>query len=66
MPKFNLTAHVTVTCWTVVEAATPEEAMKIAEDRNVVIGGMNSGEDETESWIVDDADGEAEGARVDE
>lgn len=59
MPKFRLSAQVTVSAYTEVEAATLDEAIKEAEGRLVVIGGMNSGEDADESWIIDDADGEA-------
>lgn len=57
MPEFKLNSHVTVSAYTVVEAMTLAEAIEIAEDRPVVIGGPNSGEDENESWIVEEADG---------
>lgn len=35
MPVFKLCGHLTVSCWTEVEAETLEEAMKIAEFRHV-------------------------------
>ena len=60
MTKFNLSAHVTVSAYTVVEADTLEAAMEIAGQRQVVIGGMNTGEDPEESWIIEDADGSPE------
>lgn len=59
MPKFDLAAAVTVSAYTTVEAATLAEAIEIAEGRHVVIGGINSGEDHEESWIIEEADGEA-------
>lgn len=66
MPKFNLSADVTVSAYTTVEAATLEEAIKIAEGRDAVIGGMNSGEDPRESWIIEDADGVPKNIRIDD
>ena len=60
--KFTLYATVTVSAYTIVEADSEEEAIAkvIDEGMSPVIGGMNSGEDPEESWIVDDADGEPE------
>ena len=60
MPKFNLSAEVTVSTYTTIEAETLEEAIKIAEDRDIVIGGNCSGESEDYSWIVEEIDGEPE------
>ena len=57
MPKFDLSCAVTVSAYTTVEAATLEEAIEIAEGRNVVLGGPGCGESEDESWIIEDADG---------
>lgn len=57
MPKFKLSAAVTVSAFTVVEADTAEEAIEIAEEREAVIGGWGTGESEDESWIVSEADG---------
>jgi Mrp family chromosome partitioning ATPase len=59
MPVFNLSAAVTVSAYTVVEAETLEEAIDLSQERNPVIGGPQSGADENESWIIEDADGEA-------
>ena len=59
MPKFKLTSAVTVSAFTTVEADTLEDAIALAEDRPVVIGGINSGEDPLESWIIEEADGSA-------
>jgi hypothetical protein len=57
MPKFKLSSHVTVSAYTEVEADTLEEAIKISERRDVVLGGPGSGAYPDESWIIDDADG---------
>lgn len=59
MPGFNLSAAVTVSAYTVVEADTLEEAIELSQERHPVIGGLQSGADENESWIIEDADGEA-------
>ena len=63
MAKFDLSAEVTVSTYTTIEAETLEEAIKIAEDRDVVIGGNCSGESENYSWIVEEIDGEPEKIR---
>lgn len=66
MPKFRLGAKVTVSAYTVVEAATPEEAIRIAGSRDAQIGGNGSGAYEDESWIIDDADGAPEDINIEE
>lgn len=65
MPTYKLGAQVTVSAYTTIEAPDEATALQIAADRSVVIGGLNTGEDENESWIVDDVDGEAENIRLD-
>ena len=58
MKTYIFNAHVTVSAWTHVEAETEEEARQIAEERiDVTLGGVASGADPTETWIIDDADG---------
>jgi hypothetical protein len=57
MPRFRLSADVTVSAFTIVEADTLEAAIAIAEDRAAVIGGIGTGEDENENWIIEEADG---------
>ncbi len=47
----------TVSAYTEVAANTLDEAIKEAEGRDVVIGGINTGNSPFESWIIDDADG---------
>jgi hypothetical protein len=55
--KFNLSCAVTVSAYTIVEAETLAEAIVIAERRDVLIGGNNSGTSPEESWIIEEADG---------
>lgn len=57
MPKFNLSAAVTVSAYTVVEAPTLAEAITLAEGRDVVLGGNGTGADEGVEWVIEDADG---------
>lgn len=57
MKTFELSCGVTVSGYTKVEANTLEEAIEIAEGRDCVIGGINSGNSDRESWVIDDADG---------
>ena len=56
MPTFKLSAAVTVSAWTEVEADDIDAAKTIAESRHVQLTGCL--EDATESWIIDEADGE--------
>lgn len=60
MPVFILGCKVTVSAYTEVEAATLEEAIAEAKCRDVVIGGLHTGNEPDESWIIDDADGSPE------
>lgn len=57
MPKFTLGCEVTVSAYTTVEADTLEQAIALADDRQMVTGGIGSGADEDEQWIVDEIDG---------
>lgn len=57
MPKFKLGCHVTVSAYTEVEADTLEQAIEQADGREVVIGGLGSGTDPQEQWVIEDADG---------
>lgn len=64
MPKFTCFAVVEVTAVTLVEADTAAEAIEIARDRPVVIGGNGSGADIDTEWVVEEADGEPNEIRV--
>lgn len=57
--KFKLGASVTLSAYTEVDADSLEEAIEEAKGREVVIGGLHSGARAGESWIIEDADGEA-------
>lgn len=57
MPKFRLCAVVGVSAYTVVSAATLEDAIEEAEGRDVVLGGLHTGANPTEEWVIEDADG---------
>lgn len=59
MKRFTLSALVGVSAYTIVEAETAQEAIKIARMRSVVLGGERHGNDPEESWIVEEADGDA-------
>ena len=63
MATFELSCVVAVSASTVVEADPVEEAIAIAESRLVVIAGR--GENDSESWVIDEADGEPAEIRVD-
>lgn len=57
MAKFHLSCMVTVSAYTVVTADSIDEAIREAAERQAVIGGSGSGADETESWVIEEADG---------
>lgn len=55
---YKLGASVTVSAYTEVEAESLEEAIEIAETREVEIGTKRSGVDHEEVWAITEADGE--------
>ena len=57
MPKFELSCSVTVSAYTRVKANTLEEAITIAKDREMAIGGIHNRDEVDDVWIVDDIDG---------
>ena len=57
MPQFDLTASVAVSASTQVEADTLEEAIRIAEGRDVQLGFNGSGNSSKDVWLIEDADG---------
>ena len=61
---YKLSAAVTVSAYTEVEAESLEEAIEIAEDRDCVIGGIGTGSLPSESWIIEEADGMAQDIRL--
>jgi hypothetical protein len=57
MPTYKFAAQVTVSAYTTVEAPNEAAAREVADERSVEFGGLNSGYDENDSWIIDEPDG---------
>ena len=57
MPKFNLTASVTISVYTDVEAETLEKAIEIAKKRDITNYKWGDKEQVNQSWISDEFDG---------
>jgi len=57
MTKFRLTANVTISVYTEVEAETLEEAKAIAEERYLCSITNTGGDTEDEVWMCDELDG---------
>lgn len=55
--KYRLACGVTVSAYTAVDAQSLAEAIEIAKEREVVISTGHDGAEESEQWIIDDADG---------
>ncbi|EPJ7982407.1 hypothetical protein L4Z68_001414 [Pseudomonas aeruginosa] len=64
MPTFRIVGKVTVSCWTTVEAASEEEAQRIAAGRDLAEFHIDGTYPEDESWHLD-ADGVPYDLRVD-
>lgn len=64
MGTFNLTATVTISIYTKVEANTLKEAIKIAEERNIEQADW-FGDIEKHAWVSDEFDGEPQNIRED-
>lgn len=57
--EYRVEAKITIGTWTMVEAESKEEAIKIAEERDEKMSFINnSGLDENEAWIIEEMDGE--------
>lgn len=56
--KYILSAAVTVSAYTKIEADSLDEAIERARDREVVLHYNGSGTDPEEEWCVESADGE--------
>jgi len=55
---YDLTAQVTVSVYTRVQASCLEEAIKIAEDRSIETSQFNSEEQQCDTWVSYEFDGE--------
>ena len=60
MAIWALSGKVTVSAYTKVEAETLEEAIEISKHREAGIEFNGAGLEESETWLVDDVDGEVE------
>ena len=58
MKEFLISAKVTVSVYTKVEAETLEEAIKIANDRTPMAIVADGCDNEDENWMLDEVDGE--------
>lgn len=57
--EYRVEAKVTIGTWTLVEAESKEEAIRIAEEREDKMSFINnSGMDENDAWIIGEIDGE--------
>lgn len=57
MKKFALTAEITISLYTEVEAETLEEAIEIAEERDLMAIVGTGGETRLDTWMADELDG---------
>ena len=60
MKEFNLSATVTISLTTTVEAETLAEAIKIAQDRSIESAEWRSDEQQKEVWVSGEYDGSPE------
>ena len=63
MKTFNLSAVVTISIYTKVEAETLEEAIEEAEGREIEKRQWDADYAEKEFWLADDYDGEPTGIK---
>jgi len=66
MPKYSLSAQITVSAFCEVEAESPEEAIEKSQSMGAVIHSYNTGTSPKESWCVEEIDGEPMGISADE
>ena len=57
---FNLVAEVKISVYTEVKAETLEDAIKIAEDREIEVSNFHDKNQASEVWVSDDFDGSPE------
>ena len=57
MKKYVITARITVSSYTVVEAESDAEALEIAKERTVADIMLTGGHTESDSWITEELDG---------
>lgn len=64
MPYFNLTANVTISMYTTVEAETLEQAIEIAKERDLMSIAHDGYDKQEETWMADEIDGQPENIHV--
>ena len=65
--RYRLTAKITIGTYTFVEADSKEEAIARAEGREVIVEpSFNAADQATETWVIDEADGEPYDIEADE
>jgi predicted metal-dependent TIM-barrel fold hydrolase len=57
MKNFKLTAEITISLYTEVEAETLEEAIAIAEERDLMAIVGTGGDTKNDTWMADELDG---------
>ncbi len=55
--RFKLHAHVTVSCYIEVDAATEQEALTLAEENGNIVLKDEAGGDYESQWVIEEADG---------
>lgn len=58
MPKYSLSAQITVSAFCVVEADSMEEAIEKSQSMGAVIHSHYTGTSPQESWCVEEIDGD--------
>jgi hypothetical protein len=58
MPKYSLSAQITVSAFCEIEADSMEEAIEKSHSMSAVIHAYNTGTSPQESWCVEEIDGE--------
>jgi hypothetical protein len=61
MKSYHLVSQVTVSATTVVKANSLAEAIAESKERDVALGGLGRGVEETDTWVIEDADGSPTG-----
>jgi hypothetical protein len=57
--KYRVEGKVTISTWTMIEAESPEEAIKKAEERQEKMSiASNNGDSGDYEWMIEDMDGE--------
>lgn len=58
--KYRVSANLTISTWTVLEADSPKQAIESAKERSVMQLPFNLGGDEEDEFIIEELDSEPE------